>query len=125
MKMELQRYFPPNGQFLIVGDNYPLPMSRAAIAHLITFTCLLLGVLGLFGQRMEFLPPSLRAFLTANGSMLAGIAFFLFIVGGSLRQTGAFEVYVNDRLVFSKLAEGRAPTVPEVHQLILNAGIPR
>ena len=37
---------------------------------------------------------------------------------GSLSQTGAFEIFVNNRLVFSKLAEGKLPTVDVVFNAV-------
>lgn len=121
MKVELQRSLPADRRFLVVGDHYPLPLPRAIMANAMTITFLLLAGFGLLGHRLEFLPPSVRMFLVSNGSTMTGIAFFIFILSGSVRQTGAFEVYVNDRLVFSKLTEGRAPTVPELHRLIVDA----
>jgi len=40
--------------------------------------------------------------------------FILNSMGASQLSTGAFEVYVDDQLVFSKLAVGRMPSGPEL-----------
>ena len=40
--------------------------------------------------------------------------FILNSMGASQLSTGAFEVYVNDQIVFSKLALGRMPSGPEL-----------
>lgn len=42
-------------------------------------------------------------------------SYFVFnTVQKSLSQSGAFEVYIDDQLIFSKLDEGRLPTFPEI-----------
>lgn len=44
---------------------------------------------------------------------MAGAWFFGNIVSNSLMSTGAFEIYANGSLVFSKIKEGRLPTADE------------
>lgn len=44
---------------------------------------------------------------------LAGAWFVGNIVSNALLSTGAFEIYANGQLVFSKLAAGRLPTTEE------------
>lgn len=110
---------------MFIGDNYPISTSRAIAANLFTLAVLLVAIVGLFGPQMHFLPPEVSLFLITNRSYLIGFAVFLFVLGGSIRQTGAFEVYVNDQLIFSKLTQGRAPSSTELRQLILQASILR
>ena len=47
-----------------------------------------------------------------------GIYFGLNIVQNTISSTGAFEVYMNDKLIFSKLKSGRLPTLEEMDNLI-------
>jgi selT/selW/selH-like putative selenoprotein len=51
-----------------------------------------------------------------DNKMYAGICLFL---GGNMlsnmvSNTGAFEVYYKDRLIFSKLQSGRVPSIDEI-----------
>lgn len=125
LKTELRRSLPSSERFVFIGDNYPLSTSRAIVANLFTVAVLIVAIVGIFGSRMHFFPPEMRAFLTTNGSYLVGFSVFLFVLGGRIRQTGAFEVYVDDQLIFSKLSLGRAPSATELRQLILETSILR
>lgn len=43
----------------------------------------------------------------------------------SFANTGAFEIHVDNKLVYSKLETGRMPTVPEVIKAVEAAGMKR
>jgi selT/selW/selH-like putative selenoprotein len=61
------------------------------------------------------LPADLAASLAANKLQILMGAFFVGnMLQGALLNTGAFEVSVGGELVFSKLATGRMPTLPEL-----------
>jgi selT/selW/selH-like putative selenoprotein len=61
------------------------------------------------------LPAELAASLAANKLQILMGAFFVGnMLQGALLNTGAFEVMVGGELVFSKLATGRMPTLPEL-----------
>lgn len=54
---------------------------------------------------------------------LMGSMFVCNTIKNGLTQTGAFEVYVNNNLVFSKLASGRIFQPEEIQLLLLENGI--
>lgn len=48
--------------------------------------------------------------------------FILNNVGNSQLSTGAFEIYYNDELIFSKLASGRVPGIEDITQALALKG---
>ena len=48
--------------------------------------------------------------------------FVINTLGNSLNATGAFEVFLDDNLIFSKLQMGRFPTGPEIASAIEGFG---
>ncbi|RXH84869.1 hypothetical protein DVH24_041637 [Malus domestica] len=105
-------------------SNYPPPLPKRVVSKLVP-----VAQVGVFGIVMAgehifpmlgfATPPawyySLRAnrFGTIASTLLLGNALQSFLQG-----TGAFEVYLNDELVFSKLKEGRFPGELELRDAI-------
>lgn len=52
---------------------------------------------------------------------MIGIFFGGNLINGQLLATGAFEIYVDDVLIFSKLQSGKLPTKPEIFSAIQDA----
>lgn len=46
------------------------------------------------------------------------ILFLLYFILGSLMSTGAFEIYLGDEQIWSKLESGRVPSPSELVQII-------
>lgn len=49
---------------------------------------------------------------------LIGGYFLLNMIQSQVSSTGAFEIYLDNRLIFSKLATGRMPNAQELSKLI-------
>lgn len=125
MKYELQHVLPSARRFIYSGDTYPVPLPRMLLSTLTTITFVCTVFLYFWGRQMTFLPDSVRAYVASNGgSVLAG-GVMLFMLGNALRQTGAFEVYVNETKIFSKLETGEVPSVDELLHRILQHTILR
>ena len=96
--------------------------TKSAISKGLTFVQYGLIALLIFGQRLPQVanhPIFVR--VQQNKWMYMIGAYFLFnTLHKSLSQSGAFEVYLDDKLLFSKLAEGRLPTFPEILNKIRN-----
>jgi selT/selW/selH-like putative selenoprotein len=45
------------------------------------------------------------------------------MIQGNLLSTGAFEIFVNDKLVFSKIDTGKMPDAEVINQILLQQGI--
>ena len=67
------------------------------------------------------LPVATQRFVQANKMGILGGLFMLKMVGDNLIQTGAFEVYVDEVRVFSKLETGQAPYVQWILRLVASA----
>ena len=52
-----------------------------------------------------------------------GIYFFANMVSTSLISTGQFEIYVDDREVFSKLKTGKMIESPDLHMVLTACGL--
>lgn len=121
MKKELQTTLPNTNEIRIVGENYPIPPVRAMIANVFS-TCFMVSLaLSLFGGQLSFLPPAVRDFVSERRGALVGAGAVMSLVARSIQQTGAFEIFVDGTLVFSKLESGGAPSVETARRLILEA----
>lgn len=127
--MFLQNEFP---QLIgkITGENYPTPPIAELVGHIMV----LLQVLGLASMVMGMdtlcrmvglrqTPSFLRSF--EQNSIQYGILLFLLMpqIVARYSQSGAFEVYLNDVAIFSKLAEGRLPDKVDLINKLLAAGL--
>lgn len=56
--------------------------------------------------------------LMENRLQLLLVGFVFSSYAQNLSATGAFEIFVNGELVFSKLQTGRLPTVEEIHAVV-------
>lgn len=73
---------------------------------------------------MGFPTPDFLKSMNENKLMYSVAAFFIFAqVSTGLRSTGAFEVHINDQLVYSKLETGENITAPILHDLFEPYGV--
>jgi selT/selW/selH-like putative selenoprotein len=121
MKKMLDTAFPGID---VVLANYPPPLPKRLLAKAVPV--LQMGVIGLImgGEQIFPMlgispPPQWYYSLRANrfGSMASTWLLGNFLQS-FLQSSGAFEVYLNDGLVFSKLKEGRFPGEIELKDLI-------
>ncbi|KDP46480.1 hypothetical protein JCGZ_08452 [Jatropha curcas] len=121
MKKMLETQFP--GIHVMLA-NYPPPLPKRLLAKMVPVVQI--GVIGVVMAGEQIFPMlgittpppwyySLRAnkFGTMATTWLLGNAMQSFLQG-----SGAFEVYCNDELVFSKLKEGRFPGEIELKDLV-------
>ncbi|KAF6264760.1 hypothetical protein COO60DRAFT_1482516 [Scenedesmus sp. NREL 46B-D3] len=105
----------------VVGSTYPVPATKQALAQ--GLGLVQMGGFGfvIFGEKLfEFMgcaaPPELYVQHVAGNKFGVGVG--IWFVGNFLQNqllsTGAFEVYYDGTLVFSKLAQGRMPAVEEL-----------
>lgn len=110
----------------IVPSNYPVGQAKAALVNVIGAGQVAGIGLTLFGDRvLPTLGISETHPLLANlqqNKVFACLAFWF--VGGTVQQnlmkTGAFEIYYNGKLIYSKLEKGRLPTRDELSTMLIN-----
>eukprot|EP00759_Apiculatamorpha_spiralis_P011938 PhF_6_TR19068/c0_g1_i1/m.28033 len=104
---------------IVEGGNYPVAEWRMMVAQV----CELLFFGGLIASffGMNFLPPDIRQLVQDNKMGFLGGLFMLKIVGAKLVETGAFEVYVGEKLIYSKLQTGGVPPMPNLLRLTVQA----
>ena len=88
----------------------------------------IIGLLLLFAgdtvfQTLELPEPTQYTWIKQNKFMFFIIIFFINNLGNSMLATGAFEVYVDDQLIFSKLASKRLPTADDIVLALQTVGI--
>lgn len=119
-----ERY--PAFQGNIVGGHYPPPQYATVIATIAGYIWIL-GIITLVAGQSIFknlgIPePEIVTWMSNNR---AGAFFMLFMinsVASSLLATGAFEVYIDDDLVFSKLQTKRFPSPRDLVALLSGYG---
>lgn len=107
-------------QFKITGDTYPLPYHRVVASNIANAVIALAIVTYTLGVHMPFLPDTVKQLIQAKSSLIVGIGILAFMAGNAMRQTGAFEVYAGNTLLFSKLETNRVPSAMELRRLILS-----
>mmetsp|Transcript_14853 Transcript_14853/g.10752 ORF Transcript_14853/g.10752 Transcript_14853/m.10752 type:complete len:115 (-) Transcript_14853:179-523(-) len=98
----------------VVGDEYPPPPNKklaASIAQVVQFALIVFVFMGesLFAWMGTATPDWFKRL--SDSKMMAVLA--IWFIGGQvisgLISTGAFEIYVNDELAFSRLRSGTMP----------------
>ena len=109
----------------IEGGEYPPSSSNKAIANILQYAQYALMLIIIAGDwifaKLGITPPALY-YQVKEKKMIA--FFVVFLLGnnviGMLLQTGAFEIYLDGKVVFSKIQTGRMPTLNEVEDRMLS-----
>ena len=67
-------------------------------------------------------PPTLLRQAQDNKMFVLGSLWFLNNYGNSQLSTGAFEIYLDDEQIFSKLESKKVPTAEEILNMLKDAG---
>ena len=110
----------------ISGSTYP-PSPTAERIAAITNTIWLLGIFLLFGGSYIFkilnIPePKILLMMKENQVASFVVLFMMNSIGASQLSTGAFEISVNDVVVFSKLQQGRLPNLTDIVNGLVSQG---
>ena len=107
----------------VIDSEYPTPKMNQLLSWIVRIVqvgAILIAVLGdkVFGTDPARHPGIYT--LIRDRKMIC--CFLFFFIGNSvcnfLTQTGAFEVFLDEKLLFSKLATGRIPDAFEIIQMI-------
>lgn len=108
---------------VVVGEEYPVAFIRRMTSTLLTIAQYFTLACLFFGQKIWsflnmpepkfFIPMREKSWQYLIGIMIGGN-----LLNNALMSTGAFEMILNDQLIFSKLALNRLPTIPEILSLI-------
>jgi thioredoxin reductase-like selenoprotein T len=66
--------------------------------------------------------PAFLKEIANNKLAAAGVLFLINQCGHSMLTTGAFEIFYNDRLVYSKLESGKLPTAEDLVHALRSVG---
>lgn len=106
----LKKEFP----FLAIdAENYPPTPLNAGLAQALNLLFWILIISYFVGPQRMF-PAAIADWYQQNSSILMMAGVFCMFASGKLMQTGAFEVLVDDQVIFSKLETGRLPVFPEL-----------
>uniref|UniRef100_A0A915MIB7 Selenoprotein T n=1 Tax=Meloidogyne javanica TaxID=6303 RepID=A0A915MIB7_MELJA len=107
----------------VVGENYAPGLARGLAAQLLSFAKIALIICIIMGRdpfpSLGLQTPRFFQWM-ANNKMSASIMIFLFsnAIEGMLQSTGAFEIYLENERIWSKLESGRVPSPPELFEAI-------
>mmetsp|Transcript_18611 Transcript_18611/g.31014 ORF Transcript_18611/g.31014 Transcript_18611/m.31014 type:complete len:136 (-) Transcript_18611:242-649(-) len=109
------------------GANYPPPREKQILAQIFSFF-FLVGIAVLFGGETIFkmlgmAEPELYVSMKNNKMTAFLLLFMLNNVGNSMLTTGAFEIFIDGELAFSKLATGRFPTGDDLIRIMAEHNI--
>lgn len=105
------------------GGNYPVSATKARLAQLVTIVKFSIIGIMMFGDKLfpmlGMQPPDMYE-QVQDKKFAVGMAAWFFgnMASSSLSNTGAFEVFYNGSLVFSKLDTGLMPNLSAIVQSI-------
>lgn len=113
----------------ISGTNYEVGGSAQLISTIIGYVRMAFFILLCTGQQcfqpfgglqqMPSIVQDLYKSIEENKIQWGIMAFFIgTMVQNSLLQSGAFEIYVNNNLEFSKLQGGQMPTIEDINAIL-------
>ncbi len=100
-------------------ENYPVPPLKALLGQVLSAAFFIGLAVAFVGKSM--LPAAAQDWIANNSMLFYGALFVANMVGNSLAQTGAFEVFVDGKLVHSKLKTGGLPDARMLASLIEQA----
>ena len=111
------------------GGNYPPPPFAVYLFQLVQFMQFT-GILTLFFADTIFIrilgfpavPPMVRQ-LQENQLQVIIFLFVMSSFAQNLLTTGAFEIELNGKLIFSKINTGRMPQIGELARLLVENGV--
>jgi selT/selW/selH-like putative selenoprotein len=111
----------------IEGANYPPPTEKQVLAQLFSFA-FLAGILLLIAgdtifPMLKMEEPEIYKTMKTNKVSAFLMLFLMNNIGNSLLTTGAFEIYVDGELAFSKLESGHFPSGEELVEAMGRFGI--
>mmetsp|Transcript_90074 Transcript_90074/g.134996 ORF Transcript_90074/g.134996 Transcript_90074/m.134996 type:complete len:131 (+) Transcript_90074:204-596(+) len=113
----------------ISGEPHPPDGLAAMGAQVCSIVAMAAVFCGIFGGFIKDLLPgdakTLVEYLTENPRFLVLTFFVCNFIGGQLIATGAFEVYVSDNLVYSKLETGQLPRPDALFPALQRQGLLR
>mmetsp|Transcript_10169 Transcript_10169/g.9109 ORF Transcript_10169/g.9109 Transcript_10169/m.9109 type:complete len:138 (-) Transcript_10169:71-484(-) len=119
----------PSYNWYITGFNYPpspLSILISQVATIIWIVGIILLLCGdLIFRTLNIPMPKIIQDINNNKVFCFGVLFIINSLGNSQLATGAFEMYLNDELIYSKLATGRLPSGEEVLNLLVKYGYPK
>jgi selT/selW/selH-like putative selenoprotein len=127
---DVRRYIESNYPALsgnIVGDVYPPPRHAVLFASLASYLWFA-GILLIFGgsyifQSINVREPRFVVWINENKIQTFMMLFLLNNVANSMLSTGAFEIYVDGNLIFSKLVHKRFPSPQDIMEGMSAIGI--
>lgn len=117
----MEKALPNADEVQFTGDLYPLSPTRAALARVCSLGFFSAVALGIFGANIpaNLLPPEVLTFVQQKKPYVIGGGFLLNVVGNNIARSGAFEIYIDDKLVWSKLEKGQVPELRVLEKTIL------
>eukprot|EP00053_Salpingoeca_punica_P023404 m.9918 g.9918 ORF g.9918 m.9918 type:complete len:117 (-) comp5098_c0_seq1:530-880(-) len=105
----------------VVGEYYPPSDTRVRLAGLIQVVYIAVIVSVVFGARifpaLGLNTPPFIANMQDNPLVWCFVIYFVGnTIATNLLNTGAFEIFCNGQLVWSKLQQGRLPSVYELYE---------
>lgn len=110
-----------NHPFLTFTSSiYPVGVIRGFISSLFSTFFIFTLVLSIGLSFFEvFLPPNVATWVKENRGAIIFVGFLANSVGSYIVQSGAFEVYLDDVLIFSKLREGKLYSAVDMATIVM------
>jgi len=112
----IRQHFPGTE---VVGSNYPPTAMNVALSKVASFGSMAAIAVSIFGDKIfEVLGTPMPEFVTSMQANKMGSCMGAWFLGNmvqtNLLNTGAFEIYYEGKVIFSKMQEKRLPNIPEL-----------
>lgn len=111
----------------VIGEEYPVGFTRDIFSKLIFGLQIFIIIVIISHEKakeyMPFVPQNVWSLIERKKWLLIILTFFLGNnIYSTLRRSGAFEIFINNELVFSKLQTGAVPTYQDLIRIIKSRG---
>jgi selT/selW/selH-like putative selenoprotein len=124
----MKNYFTNNfSNVEVTGEQYPLsPMKKMFSNMIMAIQIAIVGIIvapDFVKSKVTFIPGEIVDLISQN-KIIAGVGAFFGgnIINSIISNSGALEIFYNDKLIWSKLQSGNVPNVQGLVQLIKQHG---
>eukprot|EP00796_Vickermania_ingenoplastis_P005539 gene5539-3995_t len=117
LKTDLQNTFPNHEDIELTCESFfAPPTTKSFLSSYMPYAFLILII---FGEHLPFVPGLVRRFLQRHRALMFSTVTMVMMTTMNRTPTPTFEVFVDDKLVYSGISRGMPPSPALLRQLVL------
>ncbi|PWU97438.1 hypothetical protein TcG_08495 [Trypanosoma cruzi] len=126
MVHHISRSLPPNKNqepiLKFLPSVYSVGIVRETIGSFLSLLFIASLIIGIGAPYFAgIFPPNVVTWVEQNRTMIIAAGFVANLIGGSILQSGAFEMFMDDTLIFSKLQQNKMLSAIDLAEIVIQA----